>query len=233
MILSFVILLWAAITMVVAIPDGHYLYTSKKPAIEVALMTRSGHAELSVKCGSAKYRTNWFEPSGSEEDSAIFHRFPETSRETHTYGHLLKSLQIACTKIAIESPDLQELGLDKEGDITSQLGGRKITLKRRWRPLIGGNFMSDTPLSPIKQQFDIHPDGHVFVRFHCDGGGDTGYMLYRLSEKRDTRIYELTRARGGQPVQHLLDRFKAVCRSIWSEDNNYGKQLPGSLPPRL
>ncbi|KAF4722205.1 hypothetical protein FOZ62_030032 [Perkinsus olseni] len=233
MVFSFVTLLWAAVTtMVVAIPrlkNDHYAYKSEDPAIEVALDISTDRAALEVKCGGG-YRTGWFELSRSEEDSAVIHRFPDASRDTHTYGHLLASVKIGCGHIiAIESPDLRELVLEKKGRIRSRLGGEEITLvkvgKFRWSPLIGGNFISDTPLLPIKQQFDILSNGNVHVRLGCDGGGDTGFMKYRLSQKNARRVYKLTRAPSGPSVGRLLKRFKAVCSFIWSEDNNYKKQL--------
>ncbi|KAF4678713.1 hypothetical protein FOZ63_020634 [Perkinsus olseni] len=223
--------------MVVAIlhsEDGYYVYKSKRPAVEVALNTSNGRAALEVSCGSGRlsgYRTGWFKLSGSEKDSTVFHRFPEFSRETHTYGLLLWHLQVACKHIVIRSPDLRDLVLNKKGEITSQLSGRKITLKSlkspksQWWPITEGRFMSNSPLSPIKQQFNIHPDGYVHVRLGCDGGGDTGYMLYRLSEKKGTRCYELTPVPSRPSVQHLLESFKKACPSIWSKDNNYMNQL--------
>ncbi|KAF4707567.1 hypothetical protein FOZ62_004506, partial [Perkinsus olseni] len=166
----------------------------------------------------------------SEEDSAVIHRFPDTSRDTHTYGHLLASVKMSCGHIiAIESPDLRELVLEKKRRIRSRLGGEEITLvkvgKFRWSPLIPGTFISDSPLSPIKQQFDILSNGNVHVRLGCYGGGDTGFMKYRLSEKNARRVYKLTRASSGPSVGRLLKRFKAVCPFIWFEDNNYRKQL--------
>ncbi|KAF4683846.1 hypothetical protein FOZ60_008541 [Perkinsus olseni] len=211
MVFSFVTLLWAAVTtMVVAIPrlkNDHYAYKSEDPAIEVALDISTDRAALEVNCGGG-YRTGWFELSRSEEDSAVIHRFPDASRDTHTYGHLLASVKI---------------------ELRSRLGGEEITLvkvgKFRWSPLIPGNFISDTPLSPIKQQFDILSNGNVHVRLGCDGGGDTGFMKYRLSQKNARRVYKLTRAPSGPSVGRLLKRFKAVCPFIWSEDNNYRKQL--------
>ncbi|KAF4677569.1 hypothetical protein FOZ62_003739 [Perkinsus olseni] len=231
MVLSFVTLLWVAVTMVVAIPrlkDGYYVYRSKEPAIEVALDISTHRAALEVNCGGG-YGTGWFELSRSEEDSAVIHRFPDASRDTHTYGHLLTSVKISCGHIiAIVSPDLRELVFEK-GRITSRLGGREITLVKkgrfRWSPLIPGRFESDSPLSPIKQHFDILSDGYVYVKLGCNGGGYTDLMKYRLSQKNTRRVYKLTRAPSGRSVERLLKRFKAVCPFIWSEDNNYKKQL--------
>ncbi|KAF4751640.1 hypothetical protein FOZ63_006761, partial [Perkinsus olseni] len=233
MVSSFVTLLWAAATtMGVAIPrlkDGYYVYRFKKLAIEVALDISTDRAALEVNCGGG-YRTAWFELSRSEEDSAVIHRFPDASRDTHTYGHLLAGVKVSCGHIiAIESPDLRELVLEKKGRIRSRLGGEEITLvkvgKFRWSPLIPGKFISDSPLSPIKQQFDILSNGNVYVRLGCNGGGYTDFMKYRLSQKNARRVYKLTRAPSGPSVGRLLKRFKAVCPFIWSEDNNYRKQL--------
>ncbi|KAF4651062.1 hypothetical protein FOZ61_010809 [Perkinsus olseni] len=231
MVSSFVTLLWVAVTtMVVAIPrlkNGHYAYKSVDPAIEVDLDINSSRAALEVGCGGG-YRTGWFDLSRSEEDNPVIHKFPVHSRDTHTYERLLASLRTACSHIiAVESPDLQEFVVEK-GGIRSLLGGKEITLVRvgrfRWSPFVQGSFVSDKR-SPIKQQFDILRGGTVYVKLGCDGGGYTEFMMYHLSPRNARRVYKLKRAPFGPSVGRLLRHFRKKCRSVWTNFDDYKKQL--------
>ncbi|KAF4704935.1 hypothetical protein FOZ63_001830 [Perkinsus olseni] len=225
---SSVIILWAAANMAaattVADNDATYVYESNK--IRVTFETTLGKADLAARCGGSLYHTNQF--TLNTGDYPVFHTFPDTSSVTLIYSDIIASFRTTCRGVLkVEDSDLRKIVRTQGGDMTTQLGGKTITLKRQWPPLITGRFVTNSPVSLIKQQFDIHPDGYAYVIFWCDGDGrDTGFMLYRLTLKKNGNgRYELTRARTGRSVQHLLKKLKEVCPSTWSEDNDYMNQL--------
>ncbi|KAF4721118.1 hypothetical protein FOZ63_024587 [Perkinsus olseni] len=226
---SSVIILLAATSIAVAtlvVDDGPATYVYKSKNMEMVLYTATGKADLAAVCKHSVYRTDWL--TLHPGDDPVFHRFPDHSSVTLTYSDMIAGFRSTCDGVVkVKDSDVREFARSPSGDMTTQLGGKTITLKRQWEPLASGRFMTNSPSSLIKQQFDIHRDGHAYVRFRCDGDGeDTGYMLYRLTLKKDGNgCYELTRARPGGSVQHLLKKLKEVCPSIWSDDNDYTNQL--------
>ncbi|KAF4654193.1 hypothetical protein FOL46_008843 [Perkinsus olseni] len=198
---SSVIILLAATSIAVAslvVDDGNASYVYKAKNVEISLETAPGMGELAAACNHAVYSTDWFtlHPGGGH----VFHRFPDHSPVTLTYSDMIAGFQRYCSGVVkVASSDLREFARSPSGGMTTQLGGKTVTLTRQWAPLTSGRFMTNSPTSLIKQQFDIYSDGYVYVRFRCDlNRGDTGYMLYRLTLRKDGNgRYELTRARTG------------------------------------
>ncbi|KAF4678726.1 hypothetical protein FOZ60_016184, partial [Perkinsus olseni] len=156
--------------------------------------------------------TVFFRPPGS----------PDSLRETW-----IPKIHAACPQLTVEDTDLLFFEVNNEGDLETELGGAKVVLKRQWLELSAGRYLSDKALSELRLQYDIHPDGFVYVRLGCDGfedqpAGDTGHKIFRLVSKGDH--YELTPIDGHDTVEDLIDSFQEAC-PLWFEFFNFDKDF--------
>ncbi|KAF4713120.1 hypothetical protein FOZ63_026886 [Perkinsus olseni] len=207
---------------------GNFVYETKgRHGIKLVLnTTHDGYGLFHIECGRRRYHGDWFELSmvNSDPYDVVLNEFPDEEATLHR--HWLYYARATCPKLKFQKSDFLEFLVDGEGDVRTEVEGKEVALKRQWLPLIPGRYWSDESVSVYKQQFDVHPDGYVYVKLGCKGGDTGANRRYRLKRREESNLFELTAIRGRYTVEGLLESFKEACPGLWSPyDNHYGEQL--------
>ncbi|KAF4662166.1 hypothetical protein FOZ61_002676 [Perkinsus olseni] len=144
---------------------GNFVYETKgRHAIKLVLnTTHDGYGLFYIECGRRRFQGDWFPLTVVEHDPhlVVLHEFPNEKATLHKYW--LQCARATCPKLEFRELDFLEFMVDNVGDARTDVGGKEVILKRQWLPLIPGRYWSDESVSEFKQQFDVHPDGFVYV----------------------------------------------------------------------
>ncbi|KAF4746085.1 hypothetical protein FOZ63_021929, partial [Perkinsus olseni] len=173
--------------------------------------TKDGMGSFSIECGQ-QYQHGSFKLNENDGDThhSILHEFPRISPGSEVRHRWLHWAKLVCPQLRIPptpNTDLQKFFIDEDGNVETELEGKRVILEREWLSLSPGRYVSGSK-SKLLQHYDVFSNGYVYVSVGCADHRRTDYMVFRLVSIGPGKLYKLRPIPGHNTVANLLHSFE-------------------------